>query len=158
MRSCGRSGARAASLSFLAALVVGVLAGDELFGEMQRDFGLGLLPRQATLQEGPADLQIFTGDLGGAAAPAITKSADESHPYSIDGEDVSSFNDAINKACDKQLNDCSDLANGAMKGQFEVNDCNDQKEQCRSTLSAATQTAFLSIATSNAEFDFFCEN
>ncbi|KAI1502002.1 hypothetical protein F5X99DRAFT_380298 [Biscogniauxia marginata] len=148
-----------ALLSSLAAMVVGVLAGDELFiGEMRRDFGIGLLPRQATLQEGPADLQTFTGSLGGAAAPPITKSADEDHPYSIDGEDVSSYDDAINKACDKQLNECSDLANGAMKGQFEVNDCNDQKEQCRSTLSAATQTAFLSIATSNAEFDFFCEN
>lgn len=31
-------------------------------------------------------------------------------------------------------------------------------DQCKNAINTATQTAFLTLTSSNAEFDFFCEN
>lgn len=33
-----------------------------------------------------------------------------------------------------------------------------QTDQCKDAINTATQTAFLTLTSSNAEFDFFCEN
>lgn len=78
----------------------------------------------------------------------------------INGEQ-SDFDTAIDKTCDFQKNACGEKANGDLKGQFSVSDCDDQSSQCKSFLKAsATQTAFLSQVTvaGNDDFDFFCEN
>ncbi|KAI0105664.1 hypothetical protein GGR51DRAFT_518746 [Nemania sp. FL0031] len=147
-----------------AALMLGARAGElNLAHQLRWDSNTGLFLRQdqQTLQEGPANLNIFTEDLGGEAAPPITHSSDPQHPYSIGGEDVSDFNTAIDKTCDFQKNACADQANGPQKGQFEVSDCDAQSNRCKSFLSAsATQTAFLSKVTvaGQDDFDFFCEN
>ncbi|KAJ8127425.1 hypothetical protein O1611_g6209 [Lasiodiplodia mahajangana] len=133
-----------------AALMLGARAGElDLAHQLRWDSNTGLFLRQEQqiLQEGPANLNIFTEDLGGAAAPPITLSSDPQHPYKIKDEEVK--------------NDCAELANGASKGQFEVSDCDAQSNRCKSFLSAsATQTAFLSKVTvaGNDDFDFFCEN
>ncbi|KAI1120542.1 hypothetical protein F5Y10DRAFT_258185 [Nemania abortiva] len=147
-----------------AALMLGARAGDlDLAHQIRWDSSSGLFVRQdqQTLQEGPANLNIFTEALGGAEAPPITHSTDPQHPYAIEDEDVPDFNTAIDKTCDFQKNACAELANGSKKGQFQVSDCDDQSVRCKSFLSAsATQTAFLSKVTvaGNDDFDFFCEN
>ncbi|KAI0856394.1 hypothetical protein F4860DRAFT_493275 [Xylaria cubensis] len=147
-----------------AALMLGVWAGEpDLFYHMQRDSNIGLFARQDQSggQIGLSNLNIFTQALGGAEAPPITLSDDPQHPYNVNGQQVSDFNTAIDKTCDFQKNDCSELANGAQKGQISVSDCDDQSSQCKSFLKAsATQTAFLSMVTvaGNDDFDFICEN
>lgn len=44
-------------------------------------FKMGLLPRQSV-----NNLQVFTGALGGAAAPAITPSEDVKQPFEVNGD------------------------------------------------------------------------
>ncbi|KAI1755976.1 hypothetical protein F4782DRAFT_487923 [Xylaria castorea] len=153
------------SIAVIAAvLMLGVWADEpDLLYQIQRDSNMGLFARQDQpgAQVGRANLNIFTQALGGAEAPPITLSSDPQHPYKVNEQEVSDFNTAIDKTCDFQKNDCSELANGAQKGQFSVADCDDQSSQCKSFLKAsATQTAFLSMVTvtGNDEFDFICEN
>lgn len=147
-----------------AAFMLGVWAGElDLSHDIQNDFKMGLFARQEQQgsQVGLSDLNIFTEALGGAQAPPITLSTDPQHPYSINGEEVSDFNTAIDKTCDFQKNDCGELANGARKGEFSVAECDDQSSRCKSFLKAsATQTAFQSIVTVTGidDFDFICEN
>ncbi|TRX94057.1 hypothetical protein FHL15_005135 [Xylaria flabelliformis] len=150
-----------------AVLILGAWAGEpDLFYHMQRDPNIGLFARQD--QSGG---QIGLSNLNACAStprydtrlvnPRITLSDDPQHPYSVNGQQVSDFNTAIDKTCDFQKNDCSELANGAQKGQISVSDCDDQSSQCKSFLKAsATQTAFLSMVTvaGNDDFDFICEN
>ncbi|KAI0400439.1 hypothetical protein F4802DRAFT_585122 [Xylaria palmicola] len=146
------------------ALVPSTWAGEpDLLHQIQSDFRMGILPRQdvGALQIGNTNLNFFTDALGGAPAPPITLSDDPQHPYKIQDEEVSDFNTAIDKTCDFQQNDCAKLANGARKGDFEVSDCDDQKNRCKSSLKAsATQTAFLSKVTMPGvdDFEFLCEN
>ncbi|KAI1427314.1 hypothetical protein F5Y12DRAFT_792623 [Xylaria sp. FL1777] len=114
------------------ALMLGVRGGElDLIQEVQRDFQMGLFARQDQegQQVGLTNLNIFTEALGGAKAPPITRSDDPQHPYEINGETVSDFNTAIDKTCDFQKNDCGELANGALKGQFSVSDCDDQSSE-----------------------------
>ncbi|KAI1733838.1 hypothetical protein F4680DRAFT_454521 [Xylaria scruposa] len=149
-----------------AVLVLGAWAGEpDLLYHFQRDSNMGLFARQDQSggQIGLTNLNacIFTQALGGAESPPITLSNDPQHPYRVNGEEVSDFNTAIDKTCDFQKNDCSELANNAQKGQFSVADCDDQSSECKSFLKAsATQTAFLSMVTvaGNDDFDFICEN
>lgn len=44
-------------------------------------FNVGLRPRQTV-----NNLQVFTGALGGAAAPAITQSDDPKQPFEVNGD------------------------------------------------------------------------
>jgi hypothetical protein len=64
-----------AALATAAAMSVDMDITDEL------DFKMGLLPRQTV-----NNLQVFTGALGGAAAPAITQSDDPKKPFEVDGD------------------------------------------------------------------------
>ncbi|KAI0454000.1 hypothetical protein F5B21DRAFT_477015 [Xylaria acuta] len=153
------------SIAVIAAvLMLGAWAGEpDLVYQIQRDSNMSLFARQDQqgAQVGLTNLNIFTQALGGVEAPPITLSTDPQHPYRINEEEVSDFNTAIDKTCDFQKNDCSELANGPKKGQFSVSQCDDQSSQCKSFLKAeATQTAFLSMVTvsGNDEFDFICEN
>ncbi|KAI0021348.1 hypothetical protein F4780DRAFT_778633 [Xylariomycetidae sp. FL0641] len=143
MHCCG-----ATTLSFWACFVAAALAGDFAADNLQQDFQMGLLARQAQnlVVEGPANLNI-------------TKSDDPDHPFEVDGETVPAFQDAINKACDGQANQCQDAANsGGDVSTFSANDCDDQKNQCHDQLGSQVQTAFLSLASENADFQFLCED
>ncbi|KAI3327234.1 hypothetical protein HD806DRAFT_550779 [Xylariaceae sp. AK1471] len=118
----------------VAALVLDVWAGELVLGhEIQQDFKMALSPRQDQLKfVGPfqvgagANLNIFNGTLGGEPTP-ITHSSDPNHPFTSDGQNVSDFQTATNKACDAQKNACAQLANGDLKGKFEVSDCDQQR-------------------------------
>ncbi|TGJ85636.1 hypothetical protein E0Z10_g3089 [Xylaria hypoxylon] len=115
-----------------AALVLGVRGGElDLIQQIQQDFRMSLFARQdqGGIPVGKTDLNIFTESLGGAEAPPITLSEDPDHPYAINGENVSDFNTAVDKTCDFQMNDCAELANGALKDTLSVSDCNDQSSE-----------------------------
>ncbi|KAK7720920.1 hypothetical protein SLS64_001213 [Diaporthe eres] len=131
-------------------------AGPELgMGEMLSG-GSVLFPRQqgATGQ----NLQAFTGALGGIKADAVTNSGNSERPFEVDGDTFTDFNSAAQRSCDNQKNKCAQEANNGGNAGFEVSDCDSQNTQCKDSINTATQTAFLTLTSSNAEFDFFCEN
>lgn len=119
--------------------------------EIRRDLHFGLLPRV-----GPTNLQIFSGALGGAEAPAISNSGDSDRPFSVDGDTFTDFQSAVNRACDNQKNQCADISNSG-EGDFSVNDCDQQNNECKQIAQSATQTAFQELISSDAEFDIICD-
>ncbi|KAJ0123305.1 hypothetical protein J7T55_011770 [Diaporthe amygdali] len=131
-------------------------AGPELgVGEMLGG-GSVLFPRQggATQQ----NLQAFTGALGGIKADAVTNSGQSDRPFEVDGDTFTDFASAAGRSCDNQKNKCAQAANSGGNGAgLEVSDCDTQNTQCKAAINSATQTAFLTLTSSNAEFDFFCE-
>ncbi|KAI2632736.1 hypothetical protein GGS21DRAFT_139578 [Xylaria nigripes] len=148
-----------------AVLLPGTWAGVLDHQHQQQDFKMDVstLQNQLGLQMASTNLNVFTGALGGAEAPPITSSNDSRRPYEVNGEAVSNFRAAIDKACGIQMNECKNLvADGVQnKGGFSVSDCDKQSSRCNSFLKvSATQTAFLSKVTvdGNDDFDFFCEN
>ncbi|KAH6855130.1 hypothetical protein B0I37DRAFT_48409 [Chaetomium sp. MPI-CAGE-AT-0009] len=91
-------------------------------GVNQSEFSMGfILPRQ----QSRTNLQVFSGALGGAGAPAITNSGDPERPFEVDGDTFNDFDTAANRACDNQKNLCADMANNG-GGNFEVGDCDRQ--------------------------------
>ncbi|EMR62352.1 hypothetical protein UCREL1_10703 [Eutypa lata UCREL1] len=121
--------------------------------EVQRDFKMGLFPRQSTL-----NLQTFTGALGGFAAAAISQSSDPERPFEVDGETFTDSLSAVNRACDNQFQECQQEANANQDtAGFAVGDCDVQNIDCKSAGMAGTPTSFPTLTSSNAEFDFFCE-
>ncbi|KAH6645844.1 hypothetical protein BKA67DRAFT_87743 [Truncatella angustata] len=137
--------------SLLSLLVASAAAGD-LMDDLGREFAFGLFPRQLA-----TNLQAFSGSLGGAAAPAITKSSDPARPFTVDGDTFNDFSTAAQRACDNQKNQCADIANSQKDGSLKVGDCDQQNTQCKNAASTATTTSFATLTSSNAEFDFFCE-
>ncbi|KAJ7104134.1 hypothetical protein B0H15DRAFT_808699 [Mycena belliarum] len=77
------------------------------------------------------NLQVFTGKLGGVAAPQVVVSGSK---FRVDGSNAL-FNakaDALTRACDTQQNTCSDAANASgNKNGFTVGACNEQKTACK---------------------------
>ncbi|KAH8816659.1 hypothetical protein F5884DRAFT_229606 [Xylogone sp. PMI_703] len=105
-----------------------------------------------------ANLQTFTGALGGAVAPPITESSDSSRPFEVDGDTFPDFSTAAQRSCNNQHNSCAKIANSNKSAGFTAGDCDSQQDQCVSSISSATQTAFPVLKSSNAEFDFFCDS
>ncbi|KAF8905103.1 hypothetical protein CPB84DRAFT_1835568 [Gymnopilus junonius] len=77
-----------------------------------------------------ANLQTFTGALGGVTAPPVTATSDGK--FQVTGN--SAFNDqksAIQRSCDVQNNQCANAANSSgNKNGFTVASCNAQQSQC----------------------------
>jgi hypothetical protein len=75
------------------------------------------------------NLQVFTGNLGGIAAPAVVASGSQ---FQVEGNSV--FNtkiQALSRSCDVQQNDCANAANSSgNKGEFTVTACGTQKTTC----------------------------
>ncbi|KAI0143833.1 hypothetical protein GGR57DRAFT_341372 [Xylariaceae sp. FL1272] len=150
------------ALSTIATIILEIAAGSlNNEDDIHKDFATMLYLRQDALQATPVDtnLNIFEGDLG-VGPLAITPSGDVANPFAVAGQNVASFNDAINKACDGQQNLCQREANEGQKGQFVVGDCDEQSKRCHSELEAATQTKIMTLATetSTPDFDFICES
>ncbi|KAI8626976.1 hypothetical protein F5Y19DRAFT_184388 [Xylariaceae sp. FL1651] len=153
---------RITAISVVAVFMVSASAGElNLVKDIQKDFKMGLFARQdqqtlPVITDANVNLNTFNGDLGVPPLP-IKFSSNDQRPFLINGETVTQFTDAINKACDGQANLCAQQANGASKGKFEVSDCDSQKAKCRQTLGSATQTAFLRQQTETADSVIFCE-
>ncbi|KAL2198666.1 hypothetical protein P885DRAFT_59219 [Corynascus similis CBS 632.67] len=88
----------------------------------QSEFRMGaILSRQQ--DQGQTNLQVFSGALGGAGAPAITNSGDPDRPFQVEGDTFPDYESAANRACDNQKNACADVVNNGSGASFEVGDC-----------------------------------
>ncbi|KAK7750430.1 hypothetical protein SLS62_007619 [Diatrype stigma] len=120
--------------------------------EVQHDFKMGLFPRQAA---SPLNLQTFAGAVGGFGAPA---SADPERPFEVDGDTFPDALSAVNRACDNQFHTCQSEANSNPDTvSFAVGDCDVQNIDCKAAGMTGTPSSFPALVSSNAEFDFFCE-
>ncbi|KAJ0386763.1 hypothetical protein COL922a_003694 [Colletotrichum nupharicola] len=125
----------------------------DIHEELQMGWKMGLLPRQAI-----QNLQTFTGNLGGVAASAITKSNDPSRPFEVDGDTFPDFATAAGRSCDNQKNKCSQAANNAAT-KFDVSKCDEQATECRSAIDSTSKQSFGDpvFAGSDGNFDIFCD-
>ncbi|WYZ39130.1 hypothetical protein EsH8_III_001044 [Colletotrichum jinshuiense] len=110
------------ALSAVAVATAGVMALD-ISDDLGMGWKMGLLPRQAS-----ANLQTFGGNLGGVAAPAITKSNNPDRPFEVEGDTFPDFATAANRACDTQKNKCSQAANNGQQT-LEVSQCDAQADE-----------------------------
>ncbi|EON98970.1 putative neurofilament medium polypeptide protein [Phaeoacremonium minimum UCRPA7] len=145
------------NLLLVALAAVAAHAGSlDITQEVRRGFGAGVVyPRQSA--DSSTNLQSFTGALGGIKASAITNSGDTQRPFEVDGDTFTDFQSAANRACDNQHNACAELSNNGT-ADFPVSDCDQQTTECKSAATSSTETAFTSLVSSNADFDFFCES
>lgn len=151
------------SYTLFALLVTGALASINMVDDMARGLRMNLLPRQQT-----NSLQVFTSGLGGAGASAITQSNDPTRQFEVDGDTFvgapqnpcvvccmssdpaltwgcprrpqTDFDDAANRACDNQHNECANIANDE-EGAFSVPECDEQMSEFISPHSPAVATA-----------------
>ncbi|KAH8824935.1 hypothetical protein DL96DRAFT_1467176, partial [Flagelloscypha sp. PMI_526] len=78
------------------------------------------------------NIQTFTGALGGAKAPAVTKGG---RGLVVEGsDDFLNAGAALGRSCDIQHNQCANLANSG--GGFSVGDCDKQNNDCHAAISA----------------------
>ncbi|KAJ7707680.1 hypothetical protein B0H17DRAFT_1033579 [Mycena rosella] len=75
------------------------------------------------------NLQGFTGNLGGVAAPAVVVSGSQ---FQVEGNSLfKTKTEALARSCDVQQNDCANAANASgNKGGFTVTACGTQKTAC----------------------------
>ncbi|KAF2740276.1 hypothetical protein EJ04DRAFT_508261 [Polyplosphaeria fusca] len=76
-----------------------------------------------------ANLQTFTGALGGIAATPVQDSGDAKRPFEVKGDTFVNAGAALQRSCDQQFNACANAANGG-DATLSVGDCNQQKTQC----------------------------
>ncbi|KAK7469142.1 hypothetical protein VKT23_003632 [Stygiomarasmius scandens] len=77
-----------------------------------------------------ANLQTFTGALGGATPPAVTAGG---RGFVVEGsDDFLNVGAALGRSCDIQHNACANLANSGAG--FSVGDCDQQNNQCRAAI------------------------
>lgn len=82
----------------------------------------GLQPRQTGAG---ANVQVFSGALGGIRAAAVTTTGDALRPYAVCGDTFMDFASAAARSCDDQMNGCAEVAN-AGGANFSVGDCEAQ--------------------------------
>ncbi|KAF7316820.1 hypothetical protein HMN09_00415100 [Mycena chlorophos] len=78
-----------------------------------------------------ANLQAFTGSLGGVTAPPVATAG--SNQFSVDDGTDSLFDkqaDALKRSCADQHNECANAANADLNDDFTVGDCDTQQTQC----------------------------
>lgn len=89
----------------------------------------GLQPRQtgsgAGAGAGGANIQVFSGALGGIRADAVASTGDTVRPYAVCGDTFTDFASAAGRSCDNQMNSCADMANSG-GANFSVGDCDAQ--------------------------------
>ncbi|KAM0330107.1 hypothetical protein ACHAQA_004279 [Verticillium albo-atrum] len=75
-----------------------------------------------------ANIQAFTGTLGGAPPPVVSAAGDR--PFSVNGNTFTGAGAALGRSCDIQHNACANAANsGKLAG--GVGPCDTQNTQCR---------------------------
>ncbi|KAM0351148.1 hypothetical protein ACHAPU_002932 [Fusarium lateritium] len=95
--------------------------------------GEGTKATEAADGNNGADIQSFTGTLGGPAPPVISSNAEK--PFSVNGNTFNGAGVALGRSCDIQHNACADAANsGELDG--GVGQCETQLEECRAAIDA----------------------
>ncbi|VDC04785.1 unnamed protein product [Peniophora sp. CBMAI 1063] len=90
-----------------------------------------------------ANLQQFTGSLGGVTAPAVTDTGSGAQPFAVDGNATfSSLQNALVRSCDVQHNKCANAANSSgNSGDLTVTACGDQQTQCNAQAQTTAASA-----------------
>ncbi|KAK1446891.1 hypothetical protein CCUS01_02450 [Colletotrichum cuscutae] len=84
---------------------------------------------------GTANVQTFTGTLGGPAPP-VTSDPSADKPFSVNGATFLNAGAALQRSCAVQHNACANAANSG-SGDISVSDCDAQEDDC---LAASSQT------------------
>ncbi|KAF2122873.1 hypothetical protein BDV96DRAFT_9500 [Lophiotrema nucula] len=95
-----------------------------------------------------ANLQTFTGALGGIAATPVEDSGNPDRPFQVKGDTFVNIAAAFQRSCDQQFNACANAANGGDKT-LSVSACSDQQTQCNAAAQSAN-TANTGNAANNA--------
>ena len=86
----------------------------------------------ATASTNGANLQAFTGALGGISAPAVTEGG---RNFQVNNNaSFLDLNAALNRSCDVQKNQCANAANANRNAGFSVADCESQVGACRALI------------------------
>lgn len=92
------------------------------------------LVRAVPLEKRQAEnLQPFIGAIGGKTAPPVTKD-NSNRPFKVDNNGFLTLENAIQRSCDIQVNQCQDFFNGlpnANKQGIQAGDCNAQGVKCK---------------------------
>ncbi|KAF2796017.1 hypothetical protein K505DRAFT_301132 [Melanomma pulvis-pyrius CBS 109.77] len=83
-----------------------------------------------------ANLQTFTGALGGIAPTPIENSGNPDRPFQVKGDTFVNIGAALQRSCDQQFNACANKANGGDKT-LSVSACSAQQTQCNAAPAAA---------------------
>ncbi|ORY07007.1 hypothetical protein BCR34DRAFT_29477 [Clohesyomyces aquaticus] len=75
-----------------------------------------------------ANLQSFTGALGGITATPVEDSGNPDRPFQVKGDTFVNIAAALQRSCDQQFNACANAANGGDKT-LSVGACSDQKSE-----------------------------
>jgi len=73
-----------------------------------------------------ANLQTFTGALGGITATPIEESGNRDRPFQVKGDTFVNIGAALQRSCDQQFNACANKANGGDKS-LSVSACATQQ-------------------------------
>ncbi|TVY25345.1 hypothetical protein LHYA1_G005388 [Lachnellula hyalina] len=91
-----------------------------------------------------ANVQTFTGTLGGAPPPVVSSAG--TRPFSVNGDTFVNAGAALQRSCSVQNNACADAVNSGGSG--SVSDCNTQETACNAAAAAKK-------VKSRAALDFF---
>ncbi|KAF6805129.1 hypothetical protein CSOJ01_09696 [Colletotrichum sojae] len=76
---------------------------------------------------GTADVQTFTGNLGGPPPPVVSSAADK--PFEVNGDTFLNAGAALQRSCAVQHNACANAANSG-SADVSVADCDAQEDDC----------------------------
>jgi hypothetical protein len=89
----------------------------------------------------PANVQTFTGTLGGAAPPVISSSG--TRPFTVNGNTFVGEGAALQRSCAIQNNACANAVNSKTLTGSSVADCNAQEAQCNAAAPAKAKRTYL---------------
>ncbi|KAJ7069844.1 hypothetical protein C8F01DRAFT_1114245 [Mycena amicta] len=95
------------------------------------DAASGAASTSAASSSSSANVQTFTGSLGGLPPPVT---AGGSKGFVVDGSEFIQEAGALGRSCDVQHNACANAANSGAA--FKVSDCDTQNTQCHAAISA----------------------
>ncbi|KAI0172845.1 hypothetical protein GGR52DRAFT_572660 [Hypoxylon sp. FL1284] len=146
----------AATISLLAGLLTGVMAGGGIVEGVQRDLDSrsGMFVARAE----DIDFQRFKDSIQGEKAGAILPNFDNKRPFKTDQDSSDNpgshddFRQAANSICDNQHNRCADAINNSKDKDsltVTVGDCDAQNEKCKKANNPTDQ---------DDDFLYFCDD
>ncbi|KAL6711568.1 hypothetical protein ACN47E_004502 [Coniothyrium glycines] len=94
----------------------------------------------ALRRQNGANLQTFSGALGGISATPITNSGNANRPFQVKADTFVNIGAAVQRSCDQQFNACANKANGGDKT-LSVSTCSTQQTQCNASTQASAVAA-----------------
>lgn len=90
-----------------------------------------------------ANVQTFTGALGGAAPPVVSSTGDR--PFAVNGATFVNEAAALQRSCSVQNTACSNAANSGSLAGTSVGDCNAQEDACNAAAAKKVRRAALDL-------------